>query len=177
MKNPQFLPYSYETWPFYTTHELVLLVKFHSNRIKIVDFLLMVYFDPSRKFSSSVSSYKEYNNYFLLSYLYQVPFSSNYKENDDYYVVFWPSWCYCLRSFPTFRIQRRYPKSSGDYHISCCSLYHNYPWWGNFALDEVPGESAKAFLKAFQRKRWSQKEGNHHVKNQRGEVPLTQFPN
>ena len=50
IENPRFLPHSHETWVIYSTHELVLFTKFHSNRVKIVDFLLMVYFDPSCKF-------------------------------------------------------------------------------------------------------------------------------
>ena len=38
LKNLQFLPNHYETWPKLVTHELLILTKFHTDLIKIVDF-------------------------------------------------------------------------------------------------------------------------------------------
>ena len=40
VKNPQFLPYSYETLGKYFSHELRISPKFHKEWAKIVDFLL-----------------------------------------------------------------------------------------------------------------------------------------
>ena len=41
-KNLQFFFYPYETWSKELTLEVVTLTKFHENRTKIVDFLLIV---------------------------------------------------------------------------------------------------------------------------------------
>ena len=54
-KNLQFQPYLYETLSLLPTHELVILTKFHKIVSKIAEFLLVVSFQPSRKFLSLVS--------------------------------------------------------------------------------------------------------------------------
>ena len=53
-KNLQFLSNSHETLPY----ELVILTKFHEDRTKIVNFLLIVTFLASPKFPQTPSTYK-----------------------------------------------------------------------------------------------------------------------
>ena len=54
VKNLQFLFYPHETWLKKLTLEVVSLTKFHENRTKIVDFLLIVTFLASAIFCTSL---------------------------------------------------------------------------------------------------------------------------
>ena len=54
IKNPQFFPNHYETWPPWPTHELLILTKFHNDWVKIVDFLIIAYFRACVIFYNSV---------------------------------------------------------------------------------------------------------------------------
>ena len=56
-KNLQFSFYPNETWSKWLPPELDILTKFHEDRIKIVDFLLIVTFLASCKFLRSPSMY------------------------------------------------------------------------------------------------------------------------
>ena len=50
VKNPQFWLYPHETWSKEQPHEVVIFTKFHEDRAKTVDFLLLVNFWPSPVF-------------------------------------------------------------------------------------------------------------------------------
>merc|ERR1712020_299721 len=52
VKNPQFLSYPHETWSKLLPHEVIILTKFHEDRTKIVDFLLMSNFGTCLVFFS-----------------------------------------------------------------------------------------------------------------------------
>ena len=67
LKNLQFLPNHYETWPKLATHESLILTKFHSAWIKIVEFLIIAYIWASVIFYYSVS--KSEFEIFLIKYL------------------------------------------------------------------------------------------------------------
>ena len=58
MKNSQFYSNLAEILPILPTHGLIILTKFDRDKIKIVDFLLVVYFWASVIFYESVSSFK-----------------------------------------------------------------------------------------------------------------------
>ena len=47
MKNPQFLAYQAQTLAILPIHEIVILIKFHDNWTKIVNFSLIAYFRAS----------------------------------------------------------------------------------------------------------------------------------
>ena len=47
MKNPQFLANQAQTLAILPNHEMVILAKFHNDRMKIVDFSLIPYFRAS----------------------------------------------------------------------------------------------------------------------------------
>ena len=55
VKNPQFWLYPHETWSKEQPHEVVIFTKFHEDRAKTVDFLLLVNFWPSPVFFAPVS--------------------------------------------------------------------------------------------------------------------------
>ena len=50
VKNLQFWLYPHETWSKEQPHEVVIFTKFHEDRAKTVDFLLLVNFWPSPVF-------------------------------------------------------------------------------------------------------------------------------
>ena len=63
IKNLQFLPNHYETWPPWPNYELLILTKFHNDWVQIVDFSLMAYFWACVIFYYSVSTYNvSFNN-------------------------------------------------------------------------------------------------------------------
>ena len=59
LKNPQFLRNRYETWSKCgTTHELRIFIKFCNDCIKIVDFLVKVYFWVILNFGATYCMYQ-----------------------------------------------------------------------------------------------------------------------
>ena len=40
-ENPHFLSYPHETWGKQSSHEVIIFIKFHENRTKLVDFLII----------------------------------------------------------------------------------------------------------------------------------------
>ena len=53
-KMPQFWPYFDEIWSLLSTHEMVILTKFHKIMTKNVDFSLVANLNPSRKCQQSL---------------------------------------------------------------------------------------------------------------------------
>ena len=73
IKNPQFLHDHHQTWAILRTHEVVILTKFHEDRAKIVDFLLIANFWASTIFYCSHFSFifKDLNGEALLNVLFK----------------------------------------------------------------------------------------------------------
>ena len=57
IKNPQFLSYPHEIWWKWLPHEVIIFTKFHEDRTKIVDFLLMANFWKCPFFASDFKKF------------------------------------------------------------------------------------------------------------------------